>query len=310
MIGRQVGVLEDRGELVLAGRNLIVAGLDWDSQLDQLGLGLGHAGQHALGDAAEVLVFQLLALGRLGAEQGSTGIDQVGTSVIEIPVDQEILLFRADGREDLLGFRIAEQPQDAQGLSREGLHRAQQGGLLVERFAGPAEKHGGDDQRGTVGAFVQEGGAGRVPGGVAACLEGRPDRERAGVGFAADQFLAAELGDGHAVRRRLQKAIVLLGGQAGHRLKQVSEVRGPLLHRPVFHSRGNAVGDGRVQGSALLDGVLQRPKDRLGQSLSLDFLIEDVGAIQVLDVRGLEVHVIELVLGPSDGSDGLLPNSC
>ena len=41
-------------------------------------LAVGHAGQHALGDGAEVLVFQFLSLGRLGAEQRAAGVDQVG----------------------------------------------------------------------------------------------------------------------------------------------------------------------------------------------------------------------------------------
>jgi hypothetical protein len=48
-----------------------VAGLDRDAELEQLALGLQHAGQHALRDRAEVVVFELLALGGLGAEQGA-----------------------------------------------------------------------------------------------------------------------------------------------------------------------------------------------------------------------------------------------
>ena len=67
----------------------------------------------------------------------------------------------------------------------------------------------------------------------------------------------------------LQEAVVLLGGQAGHRLEQVREVRGALFHRPVLHGGGDGVGDGRVERGALLDGLLQGLEDRLGQPLAL-----------------------------------------
>jgi hypothetical protein len=145
MVGRQVRILEDRRELVLARRDFVVPRLDRHRQLDQLGLALGHAGDHALGDRAEVLVLQLLALRRLGPEEGPAGVDQVGTGVVEVLVDQEVFLLRADRREDLAGLGIAEQLQDAQRLVRQRLHRAEQRRLLVERLAGPAEEDGRDD---------------------------------------------------------------------------------------------------------------------------------------------------------------------
>src|SRR5437870_3750506 len=69
VVGGQVGVLEERRDLVLAGGDLVVPGLDRHAQLEQLGLAVGHAGQHALVDGAEVLVLQFLALGRRGAEE-------------------------------------------------------------------------------------------------------------------------------------------------------------------------------------------------------------------------------------------------
>ena len=105
VIGREVGVLEDRRDLVLARGDFVVPRLDRHAELEQLGFALGHAGEHALGDRAEVLVFQFLALGRLGAEERAAGVDQVGPGVEEVLVDQEVFLLRADGREDLLGRR-------------------------------------------------------------------------------------------------------------------------------------------------------------------------------------------------------------
>ncbi len=105
VVGGEVGVLEDRRDLVLAGGDLVVPGLDRHAQLEQLRLEVGHAGDDALGDGAEVLVLQLLALGRRGAEEGAAGVDQVGPRVVEVLVDQEVFLLRADGGEDLAGRR-------------------------------------------------------------------------------------------------------------------------------------------------------------------------------------------------------------
>ena len=73
VVGGDVGALEHRRDLELAGRDLVVAGLGRDAELEQLALGLEHERQHALGDGAEVVVVELLALRRLGAEQGAAG---------------------------------------------------------------------------------------------------------------------------------------------------------------------------------------------------------------------------------------------
>ena len=62
-----------------------------------------------------------------------------------------------------------------------------------------------------------------------------------------------------------QEAVVLLGGQAGHGLEQVREVGGALFDGPVLHGGGDGVGDGRVERRAVLDGLLQRLEDGLGQ---------------------------------------------
>ena len=175
VIGRQIGVFEDRRYLILAGSDFVVPRLDGHGQLEQFRLGLGHARQHALGDGAEVLVLHLLALGRPGAEQSAAGVDEIGTGVVEVLVDEEVFLLGTDRREDLLGLGIAEQTQNAQGLVGQCLHRTQQRSFLVEGFAGPAQKGRRNDQGGTVGAFVEEGGRSRVPGRVAARLEGRTD---------------------------------------------------------------------------------------------------------------------------------------
>ena len=87
------------------GRDLVVAGLDRHAELAQLGLGLQHAGEDPLRDRAEVVVVELVALRRLGAEQRPPGGHQVGALEEVLLVDQEVLLLGADGREDALGLR-------------------------------------------------------------------------------------------------------------------------------------------------------------------------------------------------------------
>ena len=101
------------------------------------------------------------------------------------------------------------------------------------------------------GVIEQPRRAGRIPRRVAARLEGGAHaarREARRVGLALDQLLAAELRDGAAVGRRRQKRVVLLGGDAGHRLEPVRVVRRAVLDGPVLQRRGDDVGDGRRRG--------------------------------------------------------------
>ena len=112
VIAGDVARLEERGDLVLAGRDLVVAGLDRHAQPIELPLGLGHEGQDPRRDGAEVVVLELLALGRLGAEQGALADQQVGPREVELPVDQEVLLLRADRGVDPVDAVVgAEEPR-------------------------------------------------------------------------------------------------------------------------------------------------------------------------------------------------------
>ena len=76
MIGGEVGVLEDRRDLVLAGRDLVVARLHRHADLVELRFDVRHERHRPLGDGAEVLILELLALRRLGAEQRAPGVDR------------------------------------------------------------------------------------------------------------------------------------------------------------------------------------------------------------------------------------------
>ena len=117
VVGADVRVLEDRRDLELGRGDLVVAGLHRHAEAAQLALGLEHVREHALGDRAEVVVVELVALRRLGAEQRAAGRDEVRALVVVLLVDQEVLLLGADGREDALDAGHAEQLERADGAT-------------------------------------------------------------------------------------------------------------------------------------------------------------------------------------------------
>ena len=276
--------LVDRRHLELAGRDLVVAGLGRDAEPPQLAVEIHHERQDPLADRAEVLVLELLALGRRGTEQGPAGQQQVGAVLGEPAVDEEVLLLGADVREDPLGVGVAEPAQDAQRVLAERLLRAEQRDLVVERLARERDERGRDRQRHAVRLDLQEDRRGDVPGGVAACLERGPDaarRERARVRLALDQVLAGELGDRLAVAGRGQERVVLLGGRAGHRHEPVRVVGGAVGQRPFLHAMRDGVDDGWIERLVPLDGAPQLLEDRLGEVLALGRLVEHVLAVDV-----------------------------
>ena len=110
VVAADVRVLEHRRHLVLRRRDLVVARLDRHAEPGELLLGLEHAGEHALGDRPEVVVVELVALRRLGAEQRAAGGDEVGALEVEALVDQEVLLLGPDRGEHARGLVVAEQP--------------------------------------------------------------------------------------------------------------------------------------------------------------------------------------------------------
>ena len=246
---------ENGRHLMLRGSHLIVLGLGQDSQLPQLGVQILHESLNARLDDAKVVVLQLLALGRLGAKEGAARHYQIGALAVDLLIHQEILLLRAHRGEHAHSLRIAKQPQDAQRLLVERLHGAQQRGLFVQRLAAIGAKCRGDAQR----AFLDEGVAGGVPGGVAAGFKGSAQAaggERAGVRLAAHQFLAAKLQKNLAILERCDKRVVLLGGHARHGLEPVRIVRRAHFQCPVLHGVGHHASHRRVQGTSLLNGAL------------------------------------------------------
>ena len=294
-------------DLVLARRHLVVPRLDRHAEAVELELGVGHEGQHPGRDGAEVVVLELLPLGRPGAEEGPLAGHQVGPLEEELPVDQEVLLLRAHRGEDPGDPGVgAEELEDAERLLGERLHRAEEGDLGVERLAGPRDEGGRDAEGDVVLAADQEGRAGRVPGGVAAGLEGGAEaarREARGVRLALHQLGAGEVEDDPARAVGAHQRIVLLGGEAGQRLEPVGEVGGAVLDGPVLHRGGHDVGHLGVERLAPVDGPDQALEDLLGEALAHHAPGEDVLAIHLVDAVDRGGHGVPRA-GGSEGTGG------
>ena len=58
---------------------------------------------------------------------------------------------------------------------------------------------------------------------------------------------------------------------------------------------------GGIERHAVLDRLLQRLEDGLGQPLALDFFVEDVYAEEVLDVDFAEIHALKFMASGGNG---------
>ncbi len=251
VVNGERALLEDGGELVLAGRDLVVLRLQGHGELPELVVDLLHERVDGGADGAEVVLLELLALGGLGAKQGAAGEDEVRAGLVVVLGDDEVLLLRADRGVDAARL-LAKQAKDALRLLLEGDLGTQQRGLLVKRLAGVADERGGDAQD----LVLDERGAHGVPHGVAAGLECGAQAaggEARRVGLALDELLAAERHEDGAVAVGVDEAVVLLARDAGERLEPVREVRGAVLERPVLHCVRDLVRDVEVELLALVD---------------------------------------------------------
>ena len=277
VVGGHVGGGINGGQLMLGGRHLVMLGLGQDAQLPQLLVQVGHVLRHAGLDGAEVVVVHLLALGGHGTEQGAAAEHQILALVEHLAVYQEVLLLRAHGGADAFHVVIAEQGQDPHGLLVQRLHGAQQGGLFIQRLAAV----GAEGCRDAQSLVLDEGVGGGIPGGVAPSLEGGPQAaggEAGGIGLALDQLLAGELHDDAAVGGGGDEAVVLFGGDTGQGLEPMGKVGGAMLDSPILHGVGHSVGHFVIQAAALVNGLLQRGVDLIGEPRLHDAVIKHQAA--------------------------------
>ena len=94
-----------------------------------------HECTDSLADSAEVMVVHLLPLRRHGADQGTACIYEILSLEELLPVYDEIFLLSTNRWCDLVGSRIAKEPQESESLLIDGFHRTEQRRLLVESLA-------------------------------------------------------------------------------------------------------------------------------------------------------------------------------
>ncbi len=286
LVGSEVCGREYRRVLVLRRSDLVMLGLGGYAEPPQMLVEILHIIGNAFLYRAEIVVVKLLPLGSGSAEQRSARENKVLSLIVSRLVDEEVLLFRADGSDNALCGLVAEQAEYTQSRVGYHVHGSQQRGLFIKRLARIRIERGGNVQR----ALLYERVGGRVPSRVAARLERRSDtarRKARRVGLALDKLLARKLHNHRAVAHRRDEAVVLLGGDARHRLKPVRIVGRALFDRPVLHCRRHYVGYRAVKLLALRNGLFQRLEHVLRQALLHRLLVEHVDTELVHNIKFL-----------------------
>ena len=101
LVGGQDGVGVERSDLVLAGGDLSVSGGGLDAELPHLDLSVVDVINHLDRKIGEVLIVELLTLGRGAAEKGTSGQLEIGSLVVVVTVDEEELLLGTGVDSDL-----------------------------------------------------------------------------------------------------------------------------------------------------------------------------------------------------------------
>ena len=111
VIDGQVHLLIDRGKLELVGRDLVVPRLDRDTELVCLVLEILHECQYPHGDCSEIVIVELLALGRGMTHESPFRHHEVWALCIQLPVNEEIFLFPTEVG-DTSGELLSKERED------------------------------------------------------------------------------------------------------------------------------------------------------------------------------------------------------
>src|SRR5690349_2343880 len=100
VIDRDVRLLEARRHLELARRDFVMPRDDRNAELVELVLDLRNAGLDPFGDAAEVVILELLAARRRRADERAAGHNEIRSERKMTAINEEILLLGTQGRVD------------------------------------------------------------------------------------------------------------------------------------------------------------------------------------------------------------------
>src|SRR5688500_9721260 len=172
VVDGEIGLLEVRRHLKLARRDFVMSGRYRNSELVKLKLDLRDARLDTLGNAAKVVVLELLAARWRCADERASAHHEVRAQAEVCAVDQEVFLLGAEGGENPLDALVAEELEELNGFLGENIGAAEQRRHLVESFAVVADEHRRDAERARARGFDDEYGTGRIPRGVAASFPG------------------------------------------------------------------------------------------------------------------------------------------
>ena len=143
VIDSQVALLVDGSQLELSRSHLVVACLDGDAQFYGTDFQILHELHDTLGDATEIVVFQLLVLGSLMSHERTACEQQVWSCPCDTLIYQEILLFDAQEGLDFLHLGVEVVAYIHRSLIYS-TQCAEQGSLVVERLTRVGDEDGGD----------------------------------------------------------------------------------------------------------------------------------------------------------------------
>ena len=115
LVGGEHRLGVEGSDLVLAGGDLSVSGGGLDAELPHLDLSVVDVINHLDRKIGEVLIVELLTLGRGAAEKGTAGQLEIGSLVVVVTVDEEELLLsscvdldlRSDGDQGSIRCAVA-----------------------------------------------------------------------------------------------------------------------------------------------------------------------------------------------------------
>ena len=116
------------------------------------------------------MVFELLVLGTFVTHKSATRHHQVGASCIKRLIHEEVFLFPAEIRENVLNGRVEVLSNRCTSLVH-AVEGTEKRSLIVERFTSVGNEDGGDTQ----GVVDDESRRRNIPSRISASLEGVTD---------------------------------------------------------------------------------------------------------------------------------------
>src|SRR5260221_2926806 len=226
---------EDGSALELCGGHFIMTGAQGNAQFIRLVFVIAHEGINSFRDAAEVVVFQLLAFGRSMTEYCPSAHHEVRTGVEQAFVYYEILLFPAEGCR-YFAYVLIKIMANVNSSFIQGRQRLQQGSFVVQGFSRIRNKNSWDTKGFAGSDLHNESRRRRVPGCVTAGFESRAQAttwKGRGIRFLLDQGGAVKFFDGGTITLYRKEGIMLFSGGASQRLEPMGEVSNTFCLSPL-----------------------------------------------------------------------------